>query len=173
MPASFPLGGLIRFANVSSFMSISIAIGSDHHGVPVRIKLAEFLRQEGCIIEEVGPPVDAQDPVDYPDVATVVAQSVSAGKINRGILICSTGIGMCITANKFAGVRAAPVVDELTAEFCRRHNDLNVLCISNEMLNEELIFQIVQIWLATPFDGGRHERRINKIRTIEQKLGMC
>jgi len=80
---------------------------------------------------------------------------------------------MCITANKFAGVRAAPIIDELAAEFCRRHNDLNVLCIPNDMLNEEIIYRIVQVWLITPFDGGRHERRINKIRDIEHELGMC
>ena len=86
--------------------------------------------------------------------------------------MCGTGIGMCITANKFSGVRAAPVIDELSAEFCRRHNDLNVLCLGNDLLSEEQIRRIVHIWLTTPFDGGRHERRINKIRTIEQNLGM-
>jgi len=154
-------------------MSLSIAVGSDHRGVPIRTKLVEFLRQEGHSVEEVGPPVDAPQPTDYPDVAAEIARSVSAGKINRGILICGTGIGMCISANKFAGVRAAPVIDELSAEFCRRHNDLNVLCIGGNILSEESILQIVQIWLVTPFDGGRHERRINKIHAIEQKLGMC
>jgi len=154
-------------------MSLSIAVGSDHHGVPIRSKLVEFLRQEGYAIEEVGPAIDAPMPTDYPDVAAEVAQSISTGKIDRGILVCATGIGMCITANKFAGVRAAPVIDELSAEFCRRHNDLNVLCVGNTLLSEETILQIVRIWLTTPFDGGRHERRINKIHTIEQKLGMC
>ena len=154
-------------------MSLSVAIGSDHHGIPLRIKIVEFLRQRGHSVEEVGPPIDTSDPVDYPDVASEVAHSVSIGRIDRGVLICSTGIGMCITANKFAGVRAAPIIDELSAEFCRRHNDLNVLCIGNDLLSEELMFQIIQIWLDTPFDGGRHERRINKIQSIEQKLGMC
>ena len=154
-------------------MSLNIAIGSDHHGIPIRIKLAEVLRQAGHVIEEAGPSVDDQHPTDYPDIAAEVARFVSTGKMNRGILICGTGIGMCITANKFAGVRAAPIIDELSAEFCRRHNDLNVLCISSDMLSEELILQIVQIWLITPFDGGRHERRINKIRSIEHELGMC
>jgi ribose 5-phosphate isomerase B len=153
-------------------MSLNIAIGSDHHGVPIRVKLAELLRQAGHVVNEVGPSLDNLQLTDYPDVAAEVAQSVSAGKLNRGILICSTGIGMCITANKFAEVRAAPIIDELSAEFCRRHNDLNVLCISGDMLSEDAIFQIVQIWLVTPFDGGRHERRINKIRAIERELGM-
>jgi len=154
-------------------MPLRIAVGSDHHGVPIRTKLVEFLRQTGHSTEEFGPSVDDLHPTDYPDVAAEVSRSVSTGKIDRGILICGTGIGMCITANKFAGVRAAPVIDELSAEFCRRHNDLNVLCVGNNVLSEETILQIVQIWLVTPFDGGRHERRINKIHAIEQQLGMC
>ena len=154
-------------------MSSNIAIGSDHHGVPIRIKLAEFLRQVGHVVSEFGPSVDAMEPTDYPDVAAEVARSVSAGKANRGILICGTGIGMCVAANKFAGVRAAPIIDELSAEFSRRHNDLNVLCVANGMLGEETIFQIVHIWLATPFDGGRHKGRINKIHAIEHELGLC
>jgi len=154
-------------------MSLRIAVGSDHHGVSIRIKLVELLRQEGYAVEEVGPAIDAPQPTDYPDVAAEVAQSVSTGGVDRGILICGTGIGMCITANKFAGVRAAPVIDELSAEFCRRHNDLNILCIGDSMLREETILPIVRIWLVTPFDGGRHERRLNKIHSIEQKLGMC
>ena len=154
-------------------MSLNIAIGSDHHGVPVRIKLVELLRQAGHVVNtEVGPAIDARQPLDYPDVAAKVAQFVSTGEANRGILICGTGIGMCVTANKFSGVRAAPVIDELAAEFCRRHNDLNILCIANDMLGEDQIFQIVHIWLNTPFDGGRHVRRINKLQAIERELGL-
>ena len=154
------------------FMPLNIAIGSDHHGVSVRIKLVEFLRQEGCVVNEFGPPMSAQTPTDYPDIAAEVARFVGADRTNRGILICGTGIGMCIAANKFAGVRAAPIIDELSAEFCRRHNDLNILCIANNLLSEEQTHQIVQVWLTTPFDGGRHERRIDKIRSLERSLGM-
>ena len=153
-------------------MSLNIAIGSDHHGVPVRIKLVELLRQKGYVVNEVGPTMDALQPTDYPDIASQVAQMVSTNESNLGILICGTGIGMCIAANKFSGIRAAPVIDELSAEFCRRHNDLNVLCLANDLLSEEQMFQIVHIWLATPFDGGRHERRINKIHSIERTLGL-
>jgi len=153
-------------------MSLNIAVGSDHHGVPVRGKLVELLRQGGGVVDEFGPSIDAQQPTDYPDVALEVARFVRASETNRGILICGTGIGMCIAANKFAGVRAAPIIDELSAEFCRRHNDLNVLCVANNMLSEEQILQIVQVWLATPFDGGRHARRIDKIHSIECSLGM-
>jgi len=154
-------------------MFMNIAIGSDHHGVAIRVKIGEFLQQAGHVVSEMGPPMDDIQPTDYPDVAAVVARSVSTGKIDRGILICGTGIGMCIAANKFAGVRAAPIIDELSAEFCRRHNDLNVLCLSNDLLSEEAIRQIVQIWLDTPFDGDRHERRINKICALERELGLC
>ena len=153
-------------------MSLNIAIGSDHHGVPVRIKLVEILRHAGHAVSEFGPKIDEQQPADYPDIAADVARNVSSGKVHRGILICGTGIGMCIAANKFSGVRAAPIIDELSAEFCRRHNDLNILCVSNDMMSEESIHQIVQIWLTTPFDGGRHERRINRINAIERELGM-
>ena len=153
-------------------MSLNIAVGSDHHGVAVRIKLAELLRQSGHIVHEFGPPLDAQIPTDYPDIAAEVARFVSVDESRRGILFCGTGVGMCITANKFAGVRAAPVTDELSAELCRRHNDLNILCIANDMMHEEQVHQIVRVWLTTPFDGGRHERRINRIRAIEQSLGL-
>jgi len=153
-------------------MSLKIAIGSDHHGVSVRIKLAELLRRTGYVTSEAGPDLDAQEPTDYPDVAAIVARCISDGEAHRGILICGTGIGMCIAANKFPAVRAAPIIDELSAEFCRRHNDLNILCIANDTLSEDQIHQIVHIWLNTPFDGGRHERRIEKIRSIEQGLGM-
>jgi len=153
-------------------MSLNLAVGSDHHGVSVRIKLVAFLRQAGHAVSEFGPPIDAPKPTDYPDVAAQVARFVGADESYRGILICGTGIGMCISANKFPGVRAAPVIDELSAELCRRHNDLNILCIADNMLNEEQVHQIVQVWLTTPFDGGRHERRIDKIRAIEHSLGM-
>ncbi len=153
-------------------MPLTIAIGSDHHGVAVRTKLTDFLRQAGHEVLEFGPSIDDRAPVDYPDVAAAVADKISRHEADRGILICGTGIGMCITANKFAGVRAAPVIDELSAELSRRHNDLNVLCVSGDMLGEDGIHRIVAIWLDTPFDGGRHEKRIEKIDEIEKRLGL-
>ena len=153
-------------------MSLKIALGSDHHGIAVRIKMVDFLRQAGNEVLEFGPSINDKEPVDYPDVAAQVAEMVSRHQVDRGILICGTGIGMCITANKFAGVRAAPVIDELSAELSRRHNDLNVLCISGDMLPEDAIHRIIKIWLETPFDGGRHEKRIEKIDEIEKHLGM-
>ncbi|MDR1485583.1 MAG: ribose 5-phosphate isomerase B [Planctomycetaceae bacterium] len=153
-------------------MFLKIAIGSDHHGVAIRIKIAEMLHRDGHDVYEFGPFLDSREATDYPDIAADVAELVSCGSIDRGILICGSGIGMCITANKFAGVRSAPIIDELQAELSRRHNDLNVLCLSGEMLSEDMIFRIIDIWLKTPFDGGRHEKRIEKIEKIERDLGI-
>jgi ribose 5-phosphate isomerase B len=109
------------------------------------------------------------DSVDYPDYAALVAQKVGSGEVVRGILICGSGIGMCIAANKVPGVRAAPCHDDLTAEMSRRHNDLNLLCLSADMLGERLIDRMVEIWLATEFEGGRHARRVEKISQMEKK----
>jgi ribose 5-phosphate isomerase B len=112
---------------------------------------------------------DGNESVDYPDVAAVVAEKVSKGEVDRGILICGTGIGMCIAANKFTGVRAAPCHDDITAEMSRRHNDLNVLCLSADLLGEKLIDRMVEIWLNTEFEGGRHARRVEKITELEKE----
>ena len=110
------------------------------------------------------------EPVDYPDVADAVGRKVAGGEADRGILVCGTGLGMCIAANKVTGVRAAPCHDDLTAEMSRRHNDLNVLCLSADMLGERLIDRMVKIWLDTPFEGGRHARRVDKITGIEEEI---
>ncbi len=107
--------------------------------------------------------------VDYPDYASIVAKKVSDGEIDRGILICGTGIGMAIAANKFRGVRAAPCTDEVTAEISRRHNDLNVLCLSADLLSPRVVERMVEVWLETEFEAGRHGRRVDKIADIENK----
>lgn len=146
-----------------------IAIGADHRGLGVREKLVDMVARLGHQVLDVGS--FSSDPVDYPDVAAMVAQKVSAGEVERGILVCGTGLGMCIAANKFAGVRAAPCHDDLTAEISRRHNDLNVLCLSADMLGERLIDRVVEIFLNTPFEGGRHARRVQKIAALEKGLG--
>jgi ribose 5-phosphate isomerase B len=144
-----------------------ISIGSDHHGVDIRLKLADLVTQLGHQVFSHGPKDDKPEPVDYPDIAGEVAREVSSGQADRGILICGTGIGMCIAANKFRGIRAASIVDELTAEISRRHNDLNILCLSGDLLSEHAAEQIVRVWLNTPFDDGRHSRRIEKIHEFE------
>ena len=143
-----------------------IAIGSDHRGYTVKSKVIELVRRLGHEVFDEG--CSGTESVDYPDIATVVGQRVSSGDVDRGILICGTGIGMCIAANKFSGVRAAPCHDDLTAEMSRRHNDLNVLCLSADMLGEKLIDRMVEIWLSTAFEGGRHARRIEKLTEMER-----
>ena len=110
--------------------------------------------------------------VDYPDVAAAVAEAVADGRADRGVLICGTGVGMCITANKFRGVRAACCYNEVAAELSRRHNDANVLCLAGDFLSETTVEAIVRLWLTTPFDGGRHQRRVNLIDEIEKSTGL-
>lgn len=144
-----------------------IAIGSDHRGYAVKQKLIELLKQLGQEVVDVG--TNGNESCDYPDIAGIVGGQVSRHEVDRGILICGTGIGMSIVANKFPGVRAAPCHDDLSAEMSRRHNDLNVLCLSADMLGEKLIDRMVEIWLATEFEGGRHARRVEKIQQVENQ----
>ncbi|RMF93124.1 MAG: ribose 5-phosphate isomerase B [Planctomycetota bacterium] len=145
-----------------------IAIGSDHRGFEVRNRLAKFVESLGHEVELFGG--DDKTPVDYPDVAETVARKVVAGEFDRGILLCGTGLGMSIAANKVPGVRAAACHDQLTAEMSRRHNDANVLCMSAELLGERLMNEVVRIWLTTDFEGGRHARRVEKIAAIERAV---
>jgi ribose 5-phosphate isomerase B len=142
-----------------------IAIGSDHRGVTSRSRLVGLLERMGQEIVDCGS--FGEEAVDYPDVAAEVARRVAEGAVDRGILLCCTGVGMAIAANKVAGVRAATCHDEVTAEMSRRHNDLNVLCLSAEMLGPEMQEKVIRTWLATPFEGGRHARRVAKIASLE------
>jgi len=145
---------------------MKIVIGSDHRGFHVKQRIVGLLRTLSHDARDLG--VASGDiSVDYPDFAFEVARLVGTGEAERGILICGTGIGMCIAANKVAGVRAACVHDIITAEMSRRHNDANVLCMSADMLGEELIDRIVRVWLTTDFEAGRHQRRVEKIVRFE------
>jgi ribose 5-phosphate isomerase B len=144
---------------------MKIAIGSDHRGFEVKRRIVSLLQQLGHEILDVGPP--GRESVDYPDFAFQVALAVGEGRVERGILVCGTGIGMCIAANKVRNVRAAPCHDSITAEMSRRHNDANVLCLSADLLGEELIDRMVRIWLETDFESGRHARRVEKITRFE------
>jgi ribose 5-phosphate isomerase B len=144
---------------------MKIAIGSDHRGYEAKTRLVALLRQLGHDVLDVGP--EGKESVDYPDFAFQVAQAVSSKQADRGILLCGTGIGMCIAANKVPGVRAAPCHDSITAEMSRRHNDANILCLSADLLGEDLMERMVRIWLATEFEGGRHARRVEKIVRFE------
>jgi ribose 5-phosphate isomerase B len=144
-----------------------LAIGSDHRGVAARKRLIGLLERIGNDVVDCGS--HGEEAVDYPDVAADVARRVSEGSVDRGILLCCTGVGMAIAANKLPGVRAATCHDEVTAEMSRRHNDLNVLCLSAEMIGADVQEKILRTWLATPFEGGRHARRVAKITALEPK----
>jgi ribose 5-phosphate isomerase B len=145
-----------------------IAIGSDHRGFDVKKRIIALLEQLGHDIQDLG--TGTKDSVDYPDFAFKVAQTVSMQESERGILICGTGIGMAIAANKVPGVRAAPCHDSITAEMSRRHNDANILCLSGDLLGETLIERMIKIWLTTEFEAGRHARRVEKIVRFEATL---
>ena len=145
-----------------------ISIGSDHRGYRLKERIVTLLKAQGHEVMDEG--TQSADNVDYPDYASRVAQKVSLQQADRGILICCTGIGMAIAANKFVGVRAAPCYDELTVEMSRRHNDLNVLCLSANMLSDRLADRLVETWLQTDFEGGRHGRRVEKIHALERSV---
>lgn len=149
-----------------------IAVASDHRGVELKRAVVASLEAAGHEVADDG--VESSDSVDYPDMASVVASKVSDSRADRGVLICGTGIGMAIAANKFPGVRAAPCNDEVTTEIARRHNDLNVLCLSADLLSPRAVERMVQVWMDTEFEGGRHARRLDKIQTLEaQNGGKC
>ncbi len=147
---------------------MKIAIASDHRGYVVKGKILALIAELGHQAADMG--TDSSESVDYPDFGAKVARAVSEGTVDRGILICGTGMGMCITANKFPGVRACTCHDDLTAEMSRRHNDANVLCLSADLLGDRLVNRMVEIWLKTEFEGGRHARRVEKIGQIEAGL---
>jgi ribose 5-phosphate isomerase B len=146
---------------------MKVAIASDHRGYHLKEKVISLLKAKGHTVIDDGP--SSEESVDYPDFAALVAKKVSGGEVDRGILICGTGIGMAISANKFPGVRAAACVDEVTADLSRRHNDLNVLCLSGDLLSSRVTERLVEVWMATEFEGGRHARRVDKIRELESE----
>ncbi len=146
---------------------MKIAVGSDHRGFDAKRRIVTLVQHLGHEVTDFGP--EGRDSVDYPDFAFQVAKAVSERRVDRGILVCGTGIGMCIAANKVPGVRAAPCHDSITAEMSRRHNDANVLCLSADLLGEELIDRMVRIFLETEFEAGRHARRVEKIQRYEQE----
>jgi ribose 5-phosphate isomerase B len=145
---------------------MKIVIGSDHRGVEIKRRLLDLLRSMGHDVLDIG--TEGAESCDYPDFANAVGKLVGKGERDRGLLICGTGIGMSMAANKVRGVRAAACQDVLTAEMSRRHNDANVLCLSADLLGEDQMMQMIRIWLETPFEGGgRHSRRVEKIAKIE------
>lgn len=142
-----------------------IIIGCDHAAYPLKEKVKDYLAGKGIDVEDVG--TNSEKSVDYPDFGKKVASMVSNGNFKRGILMCGTGIGMSMVANKFPHIRAALCTEPFFAEMSRRHNDSNILVMGGRMLGETLALEIVRVWLETPFDGGRHQARLNQFDTVD------
>ncbi len=142
-----------------------IAVGADHGGYELKTIIVEHLRQAGYAVRDFG--THGPESVDYPDYAFQVARAVAAGECELGILICGTGIGMSIAANKIVGVRAAVCGDTYSARMSRLHNNANILCLGGRVLGPGLALDIVDVWLSTEFEGGRHSRRVEKIQQME------
>ena len=142
-----------------------IAVAADHAGFEFKTRLIEELRSLGHEVADEG--TDSPESCDYPDYAIPAARSVSEGKSDRAILVCSNGIGMGMVANRIPGVRAAVVYSERTAEMTRGHHDSNVLCLGAQQFPEEDLLKFVRVWLDTDFEGGRHARRMKKVRSLE------
>ncbi len=145
---------------------MKIALGADHAGYILKDHICQFIIALGHQVIDEG--TNAADSVDYPDFALKVAEIVAAGRAERGILVCGSGIGMAITANKVPGIRAANISSLYEAQMSREHNDLNVMTLGARILDENGATEIVQIWLETPFSGGRHSGRLEKIHEIEK-----
>ncbi|HRZ87478.1 MAG TPA: ribose 5-phosphate isomerase B, partial [bacterium] len=138
---------------------------SDHGGYELKEALVRFLEKSAHRVEDAG--CHGKDSVDYPDFGITVARAVAEGKADRGILICTTGIGMSMAANKVKGIRAALCTDVFTAKMSRLHNDANVLVLGAKVVDEGRAVEMVETWLATPFEGGRHQRRVDKINELD------
>lgn len=145
-----------------------IAIGSDHGGLQLKDAVRTYLVGRGLIVDDLG--TNNEDSVDYPDFGARVAKAVSHQVVAKGILICGTGIGMSITANKFPGIRAALVWDDFTAQMAKEHNDANILVLGGRVLSVDDACRMIGIWLDTPFAGGRHQGRLDKIAQIEDDI---
>ncbi|QWK19756.1 MAG: ribose 5-phosphate isomerase B [Hydrogenobacter thermophilus] len=145
---------------------MKIAIGSDHAGYLLKEKIKDFLLSKGYQVVDVG--TNSTESTDYPIFAREVALAIQRGEVQQGILICGTGIGMCITANKFKGVYAALCTNEYMARVSRQHNKANILCLGGRVLGDALALSIVEAWLSADFEGGRHERRVNLIKSMEE-----
>ncbi len=147
----------------------AIVLASDHAGVELRRRIRDELVAWGYRVEDLGPETD--DPVDYPDYAEAVAGRISRGDAHFGVLVCGTGIGMSIAANRVPGLRAALLYDEFTARHARKHNDANVAIFGARTMTTEEALARLKIFLAEPFEGGRHAARLEKIRRIESRMG--
>jgi ribose 5-phosphate isomerase B len=144
---------------------MKIALAADHAGFELKEKIRQHLAERGITVDDLG--TNSSDPVDYPDYARVVGEEVADKRADYGILVCGTGIGMCMAANKLAGIRAAHVSSEVEAQLSREHNNANVLTLGARLLEESAAMKIVDRWLNTAFSGGHHQRRVEKIGQLE------
>jgi ribose 5-phosphate isomerase B len=145
---------------------MKIAVGCDHAGYELKEKVVAHLKAEGHEVSDAG--THGLESVDYPIYAAVVAKAVAAGEAERGMLICGSGIGMCMSANRVRGVRAVQAAEPFSARMSRRHNDSNVLCLGSRFLGVDMVMEIVDVWLRESFDGGRHQRRVELIDQLPQ-----
>jgi ribose 5-phosphate isomerase B len=150
-------------------MALTIGIGADHAGKELKQLIVEMLKLTDHKAIDYGVSTECKTSVDYPDYAAAVAADVSNGKLDCGILVCGSGIGMQIVANKFPGVRAAVAWDELSAKLAKEHNDANILCLGARLINHMRATDLVKTWLDTPFGGQRHKIRLDKIREVERR----
>jgi len=145
---------------------MKVALACDHGGYRLKEIIKDYLEEMGVECVDFG--TYSEDSVDYPDFAYKAARAVAERKVDRAILVCGTGVGICIVANKVKGIRAGLCCNVYTAEMSRRHNDTNVLCLGGRVIGDELAKAIVKVWLETPFDGGRHARRLGRLSEIEE-----
>ena len=143
-----------------------ITIASDHGGFSLKVDIVSFLNELGYEVDDMGP--KNHNSVDYPDYAIRIAQAVTKNTDSRGILICGTGIGMSIVVNRFPGIRGTLCSDLYTAKLCREHNDSNILIMGGRVVGHGLAREIVKVWLSTPFEGGRHQKRLDKINQFDE-----
>lgn len=146
---------------------MKIAVGSDHGGFQLKEVVKEYLKENNYEVEDFG--AYSTDSVDYPEIGEKVAIAVRDGVCDRGILVCGTGLGISISANKIPGIRAALASDTFTAKMSRAHNDANILALGGRVLGVDLALEIVEVWMNTEFEGGRHARRVDKIKDLETK----
>ena len=143
-----------------------IAIACDHAGTELKGAIVKHLQEKGLEVKDFG--IFKGEKCDYPDHAVLVANGVAKGEFDKGILVCGTGVGMSMAANKVKGIRASLCTDTFTAKATRAHNDANVLCLGQRVIGEGVALEIVDAWLTTPFEGGRHAIRVDKLMKIEQ-----
>ena len=158
------MGGETRLSPTQE-QPMKVAIGSDHRGISQRKLVADAIGAAGHQALDCG--TFSQDSVDYPDIAAEVARKVADGSADRGVLLCGTGIGVSNAANKISGIRAAVCWDDESVRLSRQHNDANVLCLSGERFSQQDYARLIELWLKTPFEGGRHAKRVEKIAALE------